>query len=262
MNKLLTFIRYSVDFLKHFEVRYFIYSLVYILKNKTPNKSGYYRSSLGKFYVRKGTLDFQFANYAYEWGVKKFVYKHINNYDIFLDIGANIGTYSVLFAGKGLTGFAFEPIKSNFEALKTNLGLNHLSEKVKLLPVGLGSYKHRANFTFDPVNTGASHLTDDHIDAEIIINPEFEDTDIETLDGLMEVLDINTEKRIILKIDVEGMELDVLKGATNFLKKYPHVLLIIESVHSGKEKITALLQSIASFEILEVDALNMAAKKL
>ena len=243
------------------EFKYFICSLVYIIKHTTPKKSGYYCSSLGKFYIRKGTLDFQFANYAYEWGVKKFVYKHIKDYDVFLDIGANIGTYSILFSGKGLSGFAFEPIKSNFEALKKNLELNNLSEKVRLFPIGLGSHEYRANFTFDPVNTGASHLTDDHIDAEIIENPEFEDTDIKTLDSLIETMNIGTEKRIIIKIDVEGMELEVLEGAATFLKKYPNILIIMESIHSGKEKLSALLKTIDNFEILEVDSLNMAAIK-
>ncbi len=261
MNKLLTYLRYFYDFIKHGEFKFLYYSIAWVAKGSTPKKSSYYTSDLGKFYARKGTLDFQFGNYAYEWEVKKFVYQHINEYDVFLDIGANIGTYSILFAGKGLSGFAFEPVKSNIAVLEKNIQLNEMNDRIKVFPLALGSYQHTANFTFDPVNTGASHLTDDHIDAEEIINPEFEDIEVDTLDNIMDQLNIDTSKKIIIKIDVEGMEINVLKGASKFLKKYPNILIVMESIHSGKDKLTAQLQSICPFEILPVDALNMAARK-
>lgn len=261
MNKILTYLRYFFDFIKHGEFRFLYYSIAYVAKGKTPRKSRYYQSDLGKFFVRKGTLDFQFGNYAYEWEVKKFVYKHVDSYDVFLDIGANIGTYSILFAGKGLTGFAFEPVRSNLEAFEKNVALNEMQDKIQIYPIALGSHKHTANFTFDPVNTGASHLTDDHIDAEEIVNPEFEDIEVDTLDNIMDELNIDPAKKIIIKIDVEGMEIDVLRGATKFLKKYPNLLLVMESIHCGKDILTKELQNIYPFEILPVNALNMAARK-
>lgn len=261
MNKLLTYLRYFYDFIKHREFRFLYYSIAYVANGTTPSKSRLYKSSLGIFQTRKGSLDFQFGNYAYEWEVKKFVYKYVNEYDVFLDIGANIGTYSILFAGKGLTGFAFEPVKSNSDTLRKNIELNRMDAQVKVFPVGLGSFKHTANFTFDPVNTGASHLTDDHIDAEIIVNPIFEDSEIVTLDSLIDELNIDPSKKIIIKIDVEGMEIDVLKGAAQFLRKYPHILIVMESIHSGKEKLTEELLSICDFTIYQVDGLNMAARK-
>ncbi|MDP2723611.1 MAG: FkbM family methyltransferase [Bacteroidales bacterium] len=261
MNKVFTYLRYFFDYIKHGEFRFLYYSMAYVVKGATPRKSRVYKSSLGKFYVRKGTLDFQFGNYAYEWEVKKFVYKYVDDYEVFLDIGANIGAYSILFAGKGLTGFAFEPVKSNLEALTKNIELNHIEDKVKIMPCALGSSKQIANFTFDPVNTGASHLTDDNIDAEIIVNPEFEDIQVNTLDNLVESLNIDHSKKILVKIDVEGMEIDVLRGAKRFIEQYPNLLIVMESIHSGKEKLTMELLSICDFEIFYVDELNMAARK-
>ncbi|MBE0650729.1 MAG: hypothetical protein IH595_07785, partial [Bacteroidales bacterium] len=42
----------------------------------------------------------------------------------------------------------------------------------------------------------------------------------------------------------------------------PNVLIVMESVHSGKENLAKILNEIASFEILDVDDLNMGAKKI
>lgn len=262
MGKIKTFLKYTKDFLKHGEYRYILSSVRYILTGNTTRKTRHYKSSLGKFLVRKGTLDFQFANYAYEWGVKKFVYEHIDDYDVFLDIGANIGTYSVLFAKKGLKGYAFEPVISNFDALVTNLKLNNIDNEVTAFPFALGEKKRKAAFTFDPVNTGASHLTDNSDFLEETLNPEYVDVDVMRLDDILDELDINTNDRIFIKIDVEGMEEQVIKGAQEFIESHPNLLFVIESIHSGKEKLDRLLNSFGEFEILEVDELNMGAKKI
>ncbi|MBC8319532.1 MAG: FkbM family methyltransferase [Bacteroidetes bacterium] len=261
MGKIRTFLKYTKDFLKHGEYRYVLSSVRYVLLGKTTRKTRYYKSSLGKFLVRKGTLDFQFGNYAYEWGVKKFVYKHIHDYNVFLDVGANIGTYSILLANKGLTGFAFEPVISNFDALITNLKLNKIEDKVVAYPFGLGEKKRNVGFTFDPVNTGASHLTENSDFLEEISNPEFVNVEIVRFDDIIHELNIKPDDKVFMKIDVEGMEPDVILGAVNFIKNHPNLLIVIESVHSGNEKLKELFSSIADFEFLEVDELNMAAKK-
>ncbi|MFK5856525.1 MAG: FkbM family methyltransferase [Bacteroidota bacterium] len=262
MNKIITFLRYSKDFVKHGEFRYILSSVRYILTGKTTRTSRHYKSSLGKFYVRKGTLDFQFANHAYEWGVKKFVYKHISDYDVFLDIGANIGTYSILFVNEGLSGFAFEPVKSNYNALVTNLKLNNIEDKVVSYPIALGERKRKASFTYDPINTGASHLTENDDFLEVVNNPEFVDIDIITFDELFSEINVKKEDKIFVKIDVEGMEPNVIKGASKFIKDHPNLLIVLESIHSGRSDIKKLLSSICEFEFLEVDDLNMAARKI
>jgi len=262
MGKIKTFLKYTKDFVAHGEFRYILSSVRYVLTGKTTRKTRFYKSSLGRFLVRKGTLDFQFANYAYEWGVKKFVYEHLNNYNVFLDIGANIGTYSILFAKKGLRGYAFEPVVSNFDAFTTNLKLNNIEDKVTAFPFALGERKRKAGFTFDPINTGASHLTDNSDFLEETLSPEFVDVDVIPFDNILDELDIKNDDRIFIKIDVEGMEENVIKGAEKFIKSHPNLLFVIESVHSGKDNLTKLLNSFANFEIMEVDELNMGAKKI
>ena len=262
MHKIKTFLQYFKDFFKWGEYHYVLTSIKYILFHKTTSRTQIYRSSLGVFLSRKGTLDFQFANYAYEWGVKAFVYNHLPNYDVFLDIGANIGTYAILLAGKGLHGYAFEPIKSNSDALRINLILNNLEDKVKLFPMALGAKHQQAEFSFDVVNTGASHLASIKPDDEVPGREESTFSKIVPLDSLLDQIDFKKEDRIFIKIDVEGMEEKVLLGAKKFLQTYPNILMVMEAKHSGREHLVNVLKEIADFEILEVDDLNMGARKI
>jgi len=262
MHKIKTFISYIKDFLKFGEYRYILTSIKYILLHRTTSRTQIYRSSLGTFLVRKGTLDFQFANYAYEWQVKTFVYDHYRDYDVFLDVGSNIGTYSILFGQKGLRGFAFEPMKANFDALRINLILNKLEDKVQTFNVALGEFSHKAEFTYDFINTGASHLLGIEIEDEYPSKTEIIESMIVPLDDFIPQMNLSKSDRIFMKIDVEGMEEQVLRGAVNFFKTYPNILIVMESVHSGKEKLSEILNEIAPFEILEVDHLNMGARKI
>ena len=262
MHKIKTFLQYFKDFIKWGEYRYILTSIKYIVFHKTTSRTQIYRSSLGLFLSRKGTLDFQFANYAYEWGVKKFVYKQLPHCDAFLDIGANIGTYAILLAQKGLHGYAFEPIKTNYDALRINLILNNLEDKVKAFPVALGNKEQQAEFLYDTVNTGASHLASIHHGDEVVERESPAVSRIVPLDSLLDQMDFKKEETILIKIDVEGMEEQVLLGAKKFLQTHPNIIMVMESKHSGREKLIKILNEIADFEILEVDDLNMGARKI
>ncbi len=261
MHKIKTFLQYFKDFIKWREYRYIFTSIKYILLHRTTSRTQIYRSSLGLFLSRKGTLDFQFANYAYEWGVKQFVYDNLSQCQGFLDIGSNIGTYAILLAQKGLHGYAFEPIKENYDALRINLILNNLEDKVKAFPVALGEREQKAEFMYDAVNTGASHLASIHPEDEITAREKSTFSEIVTLDSLMDQMQFNKEETIFIKIDVEGMEEKVLLGAKKFLQTYPNIIMVMESKHSGREHLSKILKEIDDFEILEVDDLNMGARK-
>ncbi|MEI7662523.1 MAG: hypothetical protein WCK34_10005, partial [Bacteroidota bacterium] len=73
MKKLKTYSRYFFDYLKHGDFLSIVASIRYLV-NKTSHKNDrIIRTSIGKFYCRKNTNDFQFANWGYEWGVKQFL---------------------------------------------------------------------------------------------------------------------------------------------------------------------------------------------
>ncbi len=262
MRKILTFLRYTIDFIKHGEFLYILSSLRIMLTGESKRKTRHYKSSLGKFIVRKGTRDFLFANYAYEPNVKKFVYRHLKDYNLFLDIGSNIGTYSIIPAIEGIKVYAFEPVKSNYNALVTNIKLNNYENLVTTYNVALGNKNSNANFTLDPVNTGASHLTEYSAINEIITNPGSEDIEIVRFDDIKDKLNIKPTDKVFMKIDVEGMEPDVLLGAKNFIKNHPSIMIMIETIHCGRIKLEEVCNSLTSFEFLDIDELNMGARKL
>jgi FkbM family methyltransferase len=232
-----------------------IASAKYVLNKSSHGSDRIVRTSIGTFFCRKNTNDFQFANYYYEWGVKKFILDRLTEFSVFIDVGACVGDYSILLAKLNKQCFSFELVPDNIKTFKKNLELNDLQNKVKLFPFGLGDADYSASFTFDPVNTGASRINK-------VKYSELENSEIRKLDSLMDEMAIDQNERIIIKLDVEGMETEVISGAFNFITYYPNITFIIEEKHSGQFRIQDTLRDIALFEFGIVDEFNLYAKKI
>ncbi len=257
MHKLITFLRYLKDFIKQGEFSFIPTAIRYQLKRIPASSDRIYKSSLGTFTTRKGTIDFMFANYAYEWNVKRFVLKHYRDYNVFFDIGANIGTYSIMMAKKGMKCFAFEPSLSNFDVMQKNIRLNGLENQIHSYCLGLGEHEHLGEFLFNPVNTGASHFKKEGLKNTGIR----EELRIKPLDDIFKEFELSPEDRVFMKIDVEGMEVEVIKGARNFLSSFKNLLIVMESKHSESLEIRTVLDRLGHFEYWTVDQFNIATKK-
>jgi len=254
MKKIFTYARYLFDYLKHGDLVSVLSAIKYVLNKTSHSSDRIIKTSTGTFFCRKNTNDFQFANYYYEWGVKKYLLDQKNEYNVFIDGGACIGSYSVLLSGAGLRCIAFEPMKSNFDVLVKNLELNNLKSGVDCLQLGLGSANFSTKFVFNPVNTGASR----------IIGPnETGDTDAEirTFDSIYPSLKLKHDDHILIKLDVEGMEPMALAGAENFIREFPNLTFVLEDKHSGEDSIKDTLNRFATFEYGIVDEFNIFAKK-
>ena len=135
-------------------------------------------------------------------------------FDLFLDIGANTGFYSVMFAVKHLTPdvVAFEPDPRNRARLIDNLRLNKLEHAVKVMPYALGDQKKTSKLTQSPeFNRGESWL--DHEDqpagAVTVTVDERRFDDEFAIKG----------KNLIIKMDVEGYEFRTLAGMERTLRE-------------------------------------------
>ncbi len=136
----------------------------------------------------------------------------------FIDIGANVGKYSIILAkNPNIKVIAFEPDPYNLEALKFNIVLNNSPVVIK--DIALSNKKGTASFFLNPDNQGNSSLLNSGQKGEEI----FVKTD--TLDN---VLKDNKERISLIKIDVEGFEAEVLQGARETIRKF-HPKIIFEA---------------------------------
>ncbi len=196
---------------------------------------------------------------SYEKGIINIIKKNLKTGQIFVDIGANIGLmscYASNIVGENGKVLAFEANSKTSKILEKNCVLNN-SKNVEIFTLGLGEKKSSALFyeNWDVNRGGASFLKQsDEIGTEV---------EIDTIDNLL-----SEQKIDMVKIDVEGFELNVLKGGINVLKKN-HPIFIIE-VSSNREKtigvapseIYHFINSIGNYKIFKLAGTKERISKL
>jgi FkbM family methyltransferase len=137
------------------------------------------------------------------------------------DIGANVGLYSILFARNSKRVYSFEPLPRNVSWLERTLAANGL-QNVTLVPaavsdeVGMQQFRQGANCAIGSIAENGTIL---------ILSV--------TLDAIVQKTGHSPD---LLKIDVEGHELKVLKGGANTLRRRkPHILLSTHGAEVEKE---------------------------
>lgn len=252
-KRLEVYVLYFYEYLRYAEFGSLYQAFVFIFTGKTTAKQKVVRSSMGQFLVRAETLDFQYINYAYEIDIKRFLMRE--NFDVFMDIGACLGEYSIWLGKNGKKCLAFEPVVESFQMIEHNIQLNQVAEQVKAFNYGLGSQNTIANFKINHTNPGASKRVKEK-DSNTF------ELQICKLDDVFDQFDINQDQHIVIKIDVEGMEVEMLEGAKNFINHFPNVVLIIEEKLSGEGEILKVLNQIGKFEFGTIDQFNIYARKI
>ena len=144
--------------------------------------------------------------------------------DLFVDVGANCGLYSLIACHAGVPVLAIEPNDLNFRRLQENLVHNRY-EKAEALNVALGEVKGKCLLYGG--GEGASLLKNWGGMASTYAR----EVEVETLEGLLRSRP--STERILIKIDVEGHEPAVLSGARGLLMREKAPTWIIE--HSFRE---------------------------
>jgi FkbM family methyltransferase len=164
-----------------------------------------------------------FGRYNEEFELSLFE-EEISNESVVLDIGANIGLYSLAAAGHNAkTVYSFEPDPVSYTNLKRNIETNHcvnvllqnvaVSDKSGSADLSLGSRypldRGNLHLISKPLGSGQSHITIDTI----------------SLDEFF----VNRPKQInIVKIDVEGHEYEVLRGMSNLIQTNKSMKFFLE----------------------------------
>ena len=130
------------------------------------------------------------------------------------DIGAFHGLLTIYFARQADSVVAFEPNSRNRRRLSENIKINAYSNVI-VRPYGLASKASQAQMTIDPLEPGTASL-----DTGIALGNESEIVELRTLDD-----EQGLKPPDLIKIDVEGFELEVLKGACRTLRAKPDLFL-------------------------------------
>tara|TARA_B100000809_G_C15085546_1_gene511300 strand:+ start:332 stop:1213 length:882 start_codon:yes stop_codon:yes gene_type:complete len=174
--------------------------------------------------------------------VRKYIKENVKEGDIFFDIGANIGVFTVYAAKikKNIKVYSFEPEYSNLNLLKQNVLDNDISDQVNIFSVGLSDEVGFSQLHIQDTEPGAAA----HSESRQNIKTTDEGYPVlwkegimtSTLDHLCEDLQIYPN---CIKIDTDGNELKILKGASYTLNNPVLRSLIIEMPLYEEEKMIA-----------------------
>jgi FkbM family methyltransferase len=142
--------------------------------------------------------------------------------DLFVDVGANVGSYTVLAAGAaGANCVSFEPVPSSFAHLLDNVRLNNLESKVMAKNIGIGAVSRTITFT-------AGLDAENHVATAAELATSTIEVPVEPLDAVVQHGPV-----MVLKIDVEGYETEVLNGAKELMQAEGLLAVIMELNGSG-----------------------------
>jgi FkbM family methyltransferase len=220
------------------------------------------RRILAKRHVNKLTIAFRpFTDdvdktaSTYETNTRSLIDLH--NANVAIDVGANIGVLTLWISRiVGPTGkvLALEPEPDNFQVLQYNVGLNSIDNVVPL-QVALGSATgHASMWIPSPSEMGrVGQIPSGHPKSR-----NFQAT-LTTLDLLAASCNLTTID--LIKIDVEGGELSVLKGGTNSLRKFGPKLIIEVHGPDSLARVMSLLHSL-NFRILSKESVGIMENDL
>ena len=159
------------------------------------------------------TLQLSFSG-VHERFTTEFIMKEIKKGDVVLDIGANIGYYTLIFAklvgDKGKV-FAFEPDPDNFKLLKKNIQINGY-QNIVLIQKAVSNKSGKAQLYLAKENLG------DHRIYESKVIPARQSIEIETV-RLDDYFNNYAGKVDFIKMDIQGAEPAALEGMNCLLEK-------------------------------------------
>jgi FkbM family methyltransferase len=139
--------------------------------------------------------------------------------DTFVDVGANVGLYSIWVSGAtGARTLAMEPVPSTFELLRKNIRLNDLDALIEPLRIAVG--EHSAEVLMTSQYGGMNRVLQGSGMADVAGALR---TSLAPLDDILD-----GRCPVAMKIDVEGFELQVLRGAASTLRDSGLKAIVIE----------------------------------
>lgn len=186
--------------------------------------------------------------FSKEPGTAEWIINSFRPGDVFYDIGANIGVYSILAASRtGNTGrvYAFEPHGANFARLVDNVRVNNLQNII--IPCNFALHNKEGFFPFNYTSSAAGTSNSQLSDRRNMTSPANEAQVAElkyatTIDRLIECNELKAPNHV--KIDVDGNEYLILQGMSHLLANSDRPKSIqVEMSDPYKDQILAFMRS-------------------
>ena len=161
-----------------------------------------------------------------------------NNISTFIDIGAHLGFYSISLSNN-LNVYSFEPIKKNFDQLKSNVLINNF-DNIHIFNLALSNKKKKIKmWVSDIKRTGGFSVFNENDEELRKYNLTYSElTQSDLADSILNIKNTN----LAIKIDVERHEEQVLLGASKLLTENK-VIIQIEIFDKRKKKIFNILKN-------------------
>ncbi len=192
-------------------------TLVDLLENKPvflDDRSG---ELGGSFYLNPTLMPY--SPLPLKWAYEQLIrYEHA----VLLDIGASTGCFTLLSRHHpNLEVYAFEPVELTYQVLKENIYLNALTTKAHAYQMAVSDY-NGTGILHTIISDGGKGVS--IVDGTPAWHKAVEDSEIEvvTIDSFCTLHNITPT---MIKIDTEGQELSVLKGAAEIIEKYKPFIL-------------------------------------
>lgn len=168
---------------------------------------------------------------------------------VFLDIGANVGSYCIMMADKVNKVYAFEPYPISCQRAKMNFLLNGMDEK-RVINNALSNKNSKVYF---------SDLKD-NLTENRIVSTKSNSIRVNAikLDGWIKINKFKGDDEYLVKIDVEGHEKEVLRGGKHFFTEYNVRGVIFE--YFGDKKLLKMFDDFG-YNVKKVDGNNYWAEK-
>lgn len=200
----------------------------------------------GRVQMRLDTSDFLqrtlFSANDFEPRIRETIEKRLKPGDVFVDVGANVGFYSLCASkvvGVGGKIYAFEPAPETISALQTNVALNGAAN-ISTSQIALSDQTGISKLYLDSAhNSGATSMrASQNASQEIVVS-------LDTYDNY--ALKNGLPTPALVKIDVEGAECLVLKGMTTLLSARPAMIievseLSLKQMGSSKEELFEIME--------------------
>jgi FkbM family methyltransferase len=224
---------------------------------KTESYRSFSRNDIN-YYLDISDLIGWYIYFGFKEKAKELLIELAEKDDVVLDIGANIGETSLRLAQKVQSNgkvFAFEPAQINYKQLQKTLSLNNLKH-ITAYPLGIGASEGKLTlYTIDQHNKGKNKIADNEP-----VGARNEAIELTTIDRFVQ--NHQLENVDLIKIDIEGYEMNALQGGQETLKKFRPKLFIevdnqnlFEQEASAKELFNYLMAH--NYELTKADKMQL-----